>query len=380
MRPNVPRVVTSGDVPARQPPKAPPKKKQPASSKHKQAPNPTQQKTHQAESVVLFANPANDGRPICLLCFARRLAAITDPAERAAWSIKEQDARAAWAVLGASGKPMKVSIPASDGWLFLLLTEQKWTRISKKRQRCWDCCERLALAYRQIVEEERGAPGARNYAQQCKTAAEAAALLALEMEANDYRPTGLAIQLDELLGDLRDRLLKHIETLRAIQTEPSEAMARVLWRDCVRRLADIAKGMAPDASSEQVRYEPLIAGSEPVRAVAVALRKTSLLASYTHHSFAGVVDAHASDPSNPPQRMALVKAYQWAQTEWTPPMGYRELAAVLIEHGAADSMWGGDKMALAESIKKAVKTHRSDGDIPSMTYAPPKVGSTPPQN
>jgi hypothetical protein len=131
MRPNVPRVVTSGDVPARQPPKAPPKKKQPASSKHKQAPNPTQQKTHQAESVVLFANPANDGRPICLLCFARRLAAITDPAERAAWSIKEQDARAAWAVLGASGKPMKVSIPASDGWLFLLLTEQKWTRISK---------------------------------------------------------------------------------------------------------------------------------------------------------------------------------------------------------------------------------------------------------
>jgi hypothetical protein len=61
-------------------------------------------------------------------------------------------------------------------------------------------------------------------------------------------------------------------------------------------------------------------------------------------------------------------------------MGYRELAAVLIEHGAADSMWGGDKMALAESIKKAVKTHRSDGDIPSMTYAPPKVGSTPPQN
>lgn len=379
MRPNVPRVVTSGDVPARQPPKAPPKKKQPASSKHKQAPNPTQQKTHQAESVVLFANPANDGRPICLLCFARRLAAITDPAERAAWSIKEQDARAAWAVLGASGKPMKVSIPASDGWLFLLLTEQKWTRISKKRQRCWDCCERLALAYRQIVEEERGAPGARNYAQQCKTAAEAAALLALEIEATDYRPTGLACDGHDLRGDLKELVHRHIATLRAVSTAPSEPLSWVVWTRLDQRLAAIAEQIAADSSVAHIRYDPLTVGPEFVRAVAVALRKTSLLGSFTHHGFAGVVAEHTKDPYNPPQTLALVKAYQWAQ-ELAPPMGYRELARVLIEHGVADPVWGGDIVDLANSIKGAVRSHKSDGEIQSQTFAPPKVVSPPLQN
>lgn len=329
--------------------------------------------------VILFADPAKDARPICLPCVARQLATITDPTEREAWQREEQIARATWASLRAAGKPLRVAVSESEGWLYLMLTRRKWKHVTKKRLRCWDCCHRFAIAYRLLVEEQRGAPLARVYAQQCKEAAEAAALLALEIEATDYRPTGLACDGHDLRGDLKELIHRHIATLRAVNTAPSEPLSWVVWTRLDQRLAAIAEQIAADSSVAHIRYDPLTVGPEFVRAVAVALRKTSLLGSFTHHGFAGVVAEHTKDPYNPPQTLALVKAYQWAQ-ELAPPMGYRELARVLIEHGVADPVWGGDIVDLANSIKGAVRSHKSDGEIQSQTFAPPKVVSPPLQN
>lgn len=337
------------------------------------------QKTEPRASVILFADPKNDARPICLPCAASQLAATTDPAEREAWQFEEQIARAVWAALRESKKSLKVAVPDSEGWLYLMLTKMGWKEVTSDRERCWDCCHRFAIAYRLLVEEQRGAPLARVYAQQCKEAAEAAALLALEIEATDYRPTGLACDGHDLRGDLKELIHRHIATLRAVNTAPSEPLSWVVWTRLDQRLAAIAEQIAADSSVAHIRYDPLTVGPEFVRAVAVALRKTSLLGSFTHHGFAGVVAEHTKDPYNPPQTLALVKAYQWAQ-ELAPPMGYRELARVLIEHGVADPVWGGDIVDLANSIKGAVRSHKSDGEIQSQTFAPPKVVSPPLQN
>lgn len=325
----------------------------------------------------LFADPANEGRPVCLPCVGERIRAVEDAEERGKWESEASIARATWELLVQSGKPFRIEIPDTEGWIFLVLSKLKWKRVEKGR--CWRCTEHLAMGYLQALTEWQEASDARDYAKSCRDAAHAATLLVLEMDAIGLTRVERAADLDLVRGNVEKARDRHLATLRGVLKKPDTLMSQVFWRQLHRLLLEVLPKSAQSDDADAAKYDPLAEGARQVQKVAVALLQTANLESVTHHNFARVVEDQTKDPHNPPSRMALAKAFQWAQT-FNPPIGHRELADILIEHRVADAFWGNDALALADSIKKAVKKYSGAGEIPSVVFAPRIEGSPPLQN
>lgn len=142
--------------------------------------------------------------------------------------------------------------------------------------------------------------------------------------------------------------------------------SKILHRRILEVLSvEIAEGSTSDPP-DKFRYEPLRLGAQKLWAVAVVLKQVADMGAVAKHNFAGVVESHAKDPSNPPKRLALVKAYEWSQ-QMVPPMTYTELAMLLVEQGVADE-WHGEVVKLSDNIRIAVNRYRALMPLRSGSY------------
>lgn len=161
------------------------------------------------------------------------------------------------------------------GWLLLMLDAMKWPRIGAGR--CWRCAQGIAIGFRQLIEEHRGATAAQDYAKRCKRAADAANRLALEMDAVGFRPTGLLADQDLLRGEFKDCLDQHLATLKDICKEPEAVMAKMFWQHFRRAFLAIVPGNSDSGEVSLLGDEPLAKGAVRVREITVVLRQTAEL-------------------------------------------------------------------------------------------------------
>jgi hypothetical protein len=306
-----------------------------------------------AKKVVVYADRENGDRPICLECFVRHKNRAEDPTQKREWSKCEQIAMAAWTGI-AEDKRQQHGIDGPEGWVKLMLKGLKWPQV---KGRCWGCAAQLALAYRALVEEVEGAPAVKEFADRCRKASEDANQLALEIETCGYRPGVPIFQRDPKYDEMVGLAKAHIISLTAALAKPSAIAAMPLWDYLRSRMAELLPVAEP--GKNEVGYDALAVGPKNLRQIAVILKNTAFMEVASHLNFAGVVRRYAKDPHNPPKRLTLVLAYQWAQ-DLRPPMGYLELAQTLIKYRVIDATPNDKDEAerVADNIKRAVAKYR----------------------
>lgn len=312
---------------------------------------------------LLYADREYGDRPICLDCFPKVRNEITDPDDYDEWGRVHQSARADWESMPAD-KRREMDLDHPLGWVKLLLDSRKWPRV---KGRCWGCARQLALTYRRLLEEIRGAQKVKEFRALCEAAAKEAAALALEVAGSDYEPRVPVLQPDPKYSHLLELQASHLASLRVLFTEPESHSVKPLWRTLYCRILAVLDGVAQNyTEGEQVKYEPLAVGAQKLWEIAVSLKRIAAMGSVAERNFAGVVRAKAKDPYNLPERLALVAIYQEAQ-KMVPPMGDGELAKVLIEHEVVDGKWWGDDVKeLEQNIHTALKKYRPL--MPLQTY------------
>lgn len=312
---------------------------------------------------LLYADRDHSDRPICIDCFPKVRNEINDPDEYDEWVRTQQFACADWENMPAD-KRREMDLECPLGWVKLLLDSRKWPRV---KGRCWACCRQLALTYRRLLEEIRGAQKVKEFRTRCDAAAKETAAFALEVAGSDYEPRVPVLQPDPKYSYLLKLQASHLASLRVLLAEPESISVKPLWRVLHGRIVAVLRdGVIDDLQAENIKYEPLAVGSHKLWEIAVSLKRAATMGSVAERNFAGVVRAKAKDPYNLPERLALVVIYQEAQ-KMVPPMGDGELARVLIEYEVVDGKWCGDDVKeLEANIHSAVKKYRPL--MPLQTY------------
>lgn len=319
----------------------------------------------QAKRPPVYADQNHDGKPICLDCFLRLSNEVTDPDAYDEWVRIQGLTQAAWENMSPDLR-QRGDFDDPNGWVKLLLDSLKWPR---SKGRCWACSQQLALYYRLLVEETQGASGVREFRARCQAAAAETNTLALEVAASGYRPIVRILNPDPKYGHLPAMAAAHVASLEALLIEPELLPVQVLWKLLNRQIQKVLRGETTPELNEKIKYEPLKLGAPKLWELAVALKQIADMGSFAERNFSGVVRTNTKDPHNPPERLALVAAYQEAQ-KMIPPMGYGELAKVLIEHEVVDGKWWGDDIKdLQTNIQRAVKKYRPLMPLRAFSYA-----------
>lgn len=307
-----------------------------------------------SQPPVVYADPEHGNEPICLDCFLWLRNQATDSDTVKEWGEIQEIARSGWQRLPAVIQEQQ-GFKDPNGWAKFLLDCMGWSRV---KARCSECCRRLALNYFVLAEEMKGAQPAQGYCARCGEAAAEANTLALEVAASGYLPIVPILDPDPKYGHLPKLAASHVASMGILLAEPDNILTKSFWSILHKRILNVLHDeIAKDAPSENFKYQPLNLSAQKLWEIAVVLKQVADMGTIAKHNFAGVVEAHAKDPGNPPKRLALVKAFEWSQ-QMEPPMTYVELATLLVEHDTANQ-WNGEVMNLADNIKIAVNKYRT---------------------